>query len=400
MITAPRPLPRRFLRSARTVATAMLTLLLTIAAAACSAPTADDDVPAHTAATQDDPRFEKTFRHKFADVDGVRMHYVTGGSGSPVVLIHGWPQTWYGWWPIMPELAEHHTVYAVDLPGLGDSTGSPTAYDKATPARYVRTLIADRLGVTDARVIGHDFGAAVAFQYAGHFPDDTARLGYLDLPLPGPAIDAPTYRSLSWHIAFHSQRRVPEAVVGDDVRAYLGLFYPQVSFGGTAFGGTSDRSPFTDAEINEYARTYSRPQVLSGGFELYRALDKDVRDTVAAAPTRVPTLLMTAQGQLNSIRGTVAARMTNIVRAVDVPNAGHWLVEENPRFVTAELLRFLDGRRRQQGVAGTPSASTHRSPSPCTTARSVDLDPGGDDGVGAVRAFRTGRTVTGERLTE
>ncbi|WP_266080457.1 alpha/beta hydrolase [Streptomyces sp. NEAU-W12] len=183
----------------------------------------------------------------------------------------------------------------------------------------------------------------VAFQYAGQFPDDVARLGYLDLPLPGPAIDAPTYRSLSWHIAFHSQRRVPETAVGDDVRAYLALFHPQVSFEGTAFGGTSDRSPFTGTEIDEYARTYSRPEVLSGGFELYRALGEDVRDTVAAAPTPVPALLMTAQGQLDAIQGTVAPRMTNIVRAVDVPNAGHWLVEENPRFVTAELLRLLDG---------------------------------------------------------
>ncbi|MEV6012053.1 alpha/beta hydrolase [Streptomyces sp. NPDC051976] len=325
----------------------MLTLLLTIAATACSTAASTSaacaDVPAYAAATQDDPRFQETFRHKFADVDGVRMHYVKGGSGTPVVLIHGWPQTWFGWWPIMPELAKRHTVYAVDLPGLGDSTGSPTGYDKATLARYVHKLIATRLGVRDARVIGHDFGAAVAFQYASQFPDDTARLGYLDLPLPGPAIDARTYRSLSWHIAFQSQRRVPEAVVHDDVREYLALFYPQVSFGGTAFGGTSDRSPFTGAEIDEYARTYSRPNVLSGGFELYRALDKDVRDTVATAPVRVPTLLMTAQGQLEAIQRTVAPRMTNIVRAVDVPKAGHWLVEENPRFVTAELLRFLDG---------------------------------------------------------
>lgn len=342
MTTAPRPSSRRSLRSARTAATVLITVLLAICAAACSTPAADD-VPPYAVATQGDPEFESTFRHEFADVDGVRMHYVTGGSGPPVVLVHGWPQTWFGWWPIMPALAEHHTVYAVDLPGLGDSAGSPTGYDKATLARYVHTLIADRLGVRDARVVGHDFGAAVAFQYATQFPADTARLGYLDLPLPGPAIDASTYRSLSWHIAFHSQRRVPEAVVGDDVREYLALFYPQVSFGGTAFGGTSDRSPFSDAEINEYARTYRRPEVLSGGFELYRALDKDVRDTVAAAPIRVPTLLMTAQGQLDPVRATAARRMTNIVRAVDVPNAGHWLVEENPQFVTTELLRFLDG---------------------------------------------------------
>ncbi|MCP2292190.1 alpha/beta fold hydrolase [Nocardia amikacinitolerans] len=324
----------------RTLVTAVLALLLTIGTAACATPAADN-VPAYAAVTQDDPRFTSTFRHEFADVDGVRMHYVTGGSGPPVVLIHGWPQTWFGWWPIMPALAEHYTVYAVDLPGLGDSTGSPTGYDKATLARYVHNLIAEQLGVRDARVIGHDFGAAVAFQYAAQFPTDTSRLGYLDLPLPGPGIDAPTYRTLSWHIALHSQRRVPEAVVGDDVREYLALFYPQVSYGGTAFGGTSDRSPFTEAEIDEYVRTYRRPEVLSGGFELYRALDEDVRDTTAAAPVHAPTLLMTAQGQLDPVRATTAPRITNIVRAVDVPNAGHWLVEENPQFVTAELLRFL-----------------------------------------------------------
>lgn len=317
-----------------------LTLLITLSGAACA--TTAPGIAPYAAVTQDDPAFRTTFRHEFADVDGVRMHYVKGGSGTPVVLVHGWPQTWYGWWPIMPALAEHHTVYAVDLPGLGDSSGTPTGYDKATLARYVHTLIADRLGIRDARVIGHDFGAAVAFQYAAQFPADTARLGYLDLPLPGPAIDAPTYRSLSWHIAFHTQRRVPETVVGDDVREYLALFYPQVSFQGTAFGGTSDRSPFTDAEIDEFARTYRRPEALTGGFELYRALDQDVRDTIATPSTQVPALVMTAQGQLDAIRATVAPRMTNIVAAVDVPRAGHWLVEENPQFVAAELERFLD----------------------------------------------------------
>ncbi|NKE61411.1 alpha/beta hydrolase [Lentzea sp. PSKA42] len=312
----------------------LLAVLLLITA--CSTA---QEIPPHTVATHNDPAFQ-SFRHEFTDVDGVRMHYVTGGSGTPVVLIHGWPQTWYGWWPIMPELAEHHTVYAVDLPGLGDSTGTPKSYDKATLARYVHALT-KKLDLRNPAIIGHDLGAAVAFQYASQFPADTARLGYLDLPLPGPGIDARTYRSLSWHIAFHTQRQVPEAVVGNDVREYLALFYPQVSYQGTAFGGTSTKSPFSDAEIDEYARTYSRPTALHGGFELYRALDQDVRDTETAKPVQVPTLLMAAQGQADAIRGTAAPRMTNIVRAVDVPQAGHWLVEENPRFVTAELLRFL-----------------------------------------------------------
>ncbi|WP_227981570.1 alpha/beta fold hydrolase [Nocardia spumae] len=333
MITAIRPRPTR------AMAILALAILLTTGTAACS--TTTPAVAPYAGVTHGDAAFENTFRHEFAEVGGVRMHYVTGGSGSPVVLIHGWPQTWYGWWKIMPALAEQHTVYAIDLPGLGDSTGTPTGYDKATLARYVHTLIAERLGVRDARVVGHDFGAAVAFEYAAQFPADTARLGYLDLPLPGPAIDASAYRTMSWHIAFHSQRAIPETVVGDHVREYLALFYPQVSFGGTAFGGTSDRSPFTDADIDEFARTYRRPAALSGGFELYRALDEDVRDTAAAAPTHVPTLLMTAQGQLEAVRATISPRITDIVRAVDVPHAGHWLVEENPEFVTAELQRFL-----------------------------------------------------------
>ncbi|MBP2472138.1 pimeloyl-ACP methyl ester carboxylesterase [Crossiella equi] len=317
------------------------TALLLAAVLALTACGSAPEVPAHASATHADPRFAKTFTHEFAEVDGVRLHYVKGGQGSPVVLLHGWPQTWYGWWPVMPALAERHTVYAVDLPGLGDSGGRPRGYDKATLARYVHGLVADRLGIRDAAVVGHDLGAGVAFQYAAQFPRDTARLGYLDLPLPGPGIDGNAYRRLSWHIAFHSQPRVPETVVGDNVREYLDLFYPQVAFGGSAFGGTSTRSPFSAAEVDEYARTYRRPEVLSGGFELYRALDQDVRDTTAAAPVTTPALVLAAQGQAEAIRGIAAPRLANVVRTADVPNAGHWLVEENPEFLTQELLRFL-----------------------------------------------------------
>jgi pimeloyl-ACP methyl ester carboxylesterase len=169
------------------------------------------------------------------------MHHVTGG-GTPVVLIHGWPQTWYGWWPITPELAGHHTVHAVDLPGPGDGTGAPAGYDKATPARYVHTLIADRLGVGEVRVIGHGFGAVVAFRHAGRFPGGTARLGRLDPPLPGLAVDAPTCRSLSRHIAFHSRRRIPEAAVGDDVRGVVPRLCAGREFGSGCFRGGPRKS--------------------------------------------------------------------------------------------------------------------------------------------------------------
>ncbi|MEU4684086.1 alpha/beta fold hydrolase [Streptomyces xinghaiensis] len=295
-------------------------------------------------ATRDDAEFNRLFRHEFALVDGVRMHYVTGGTGEPLVLLHGWPQSWYAWRGIMPALAERYTVYALDLPGLGDSRGAPSGYDKATLARYVHGLVAGDLGLRDIRLVGHDLGAGVGFQYAAQYPEEVARYAHLDYPLPGPGLSADRYRSLSWHMAFHDQDGFPETLVADDVREYLELFYPYVAHGGTSFGGPGAESPFTDEQVDEFARTYRRPRVLSGGFELYRTLDRDERDNTAAAPVSVPTMLMTAEGLLEFTRSTAEPRMSRITRAVEVPGAGHWLPEENPAFVTAELLAFFGDR--------------------------------------------------------
>ncbi len=310
-------------------------------ASGSSHPVAEADVATFDAATRDDAEFNRRFSHEFADVDGVHMHYVTGGTGPPLVLLHGWPQSWYAWRDVMPALSERYTVYALDLPGLGDSDGAPPGYDKATLARYVHGLLADELGLRDINLVGHDFGAGVGFQYVAQFPDEVTRYAHLDYPLPGPGLSAAQYESFSWHIAFHDQNTFPEAVVADDVREYLALFYPYAAYGGTSFGGPGAESPFTDAQVDEFARTYSRPQVLTGGFELYRTLEQDERDNVAAAPINVPTMLMTAEGLLASARPVVEPRIARITRAVEVPGAGHWLMRENPEFVTAELLAFL-----------------------------------------------------------
>ena len=337
-------------RWSRGAVLALTALALTTACTTGETPSrraADAAALAFDSATRDDAEFNSRFRHQTADVDGVRMHYVTGGTGEPLVLLHGWPQSWYAWRGIMPALAERYTVYALDLPGLGDSEGAPPGYDKATLARFVHGLLADELGLRAVNLVGHDLGAGVGFQYAAQYPDEVVTYAHLDYPLPGPALSADTYRSLSWHLAFHDQDAFPETIVADDVREYLELFFGYVAHGGTSFGGPGATSPFTEQQIDEFARTYRRPQVLTGGFELYRTLEQDERDNVAAAPITVPTMLMTAEGLLPFTRSTVEPRMSRITRAVEVPGAGHWLPEENPAFVTAELLAFLaDGAAR------------------------------------------------------
>lgn len=292
-------------------------------------------------ATRDDAEFNETFTHRFTEVDDVRMHYVVGGTGPALVLLHGWPQSWYEWRGIMPELARDYIVYALDIPGLGDSEGAPSSYDKATLADYVHGLLVDELDLDDIRLVAHDLGAGIGFQYTAQYPDHVARYVHMDYPLPGPALPAAQYRTFSWHLAFHDQEGIPEKLVDDEVRDYLASFYPQVAYGGLAFGGTDTESPFDEGQIDEFARTYSRPQVLTGGFELYRTLDDDERDNNAVTATTVETMLMAGEGALASLRPSVEPLMGNITAAVEVPGSGHWLPEENPEFVVRELRSFL-----------------------------------------------------------
>jgi pimeloyl-ACP methyl ester carboxylesterase len=294
----------------------------------------------YDSATRADSKFNQTFKHVFTGVDDIEMHHVQGGEGPPLVLLHGWPQSWFGFRGVMDQLAEHFTVYAVDLPGLGDTRGAPSSYDKKTLARYVSGWF-DRQGLRGAGLAAHDLGAGVAYQLIAQKPGAVSRYVHMDYPLPGPALPAKAYSAFSWHLAFQSQKDIPEMLVDDEVREYLTSFYPYVAYGGRAYGGTSTRSPFDDAQIDEFARTYERPQVLRGGFELYRTLEQDERDNRRSGPVRVPTLLMSGQGSMDSMRQTTDPLLPNVRRVLEVPGAGHWLPEENPQVVIGALIEFL-----------------------------------------------------------
>lgn len=294
-------------------------------------------------ATRDDIEFNRLFEHRFDEVEGVSMHSVTGGEGPGMVLLHGWPQSWYAWRDVLPALARHHTVYAVDLPGLGDSTGTPAGFDKRTLATYVHALVRDHLRLDRIALVAHDLGAGVGFQYAAQYPQSVHRYVHMDYPLPSTEhLPADQYRGFSWHMAFNSQPSIPERIVDDseDVRDYLTEFYTQVAHEGSAFGGDRTEPPFSAARIDEYHRTYSRPEVLGNGFELYRSLGQDEVDNSAAGSVSVPTMLLTAEGSLSNTEPTVAPLLDDLRGAVEIPKAGHWLAEENAEAVVQEVLAF------------------------------------------------------------
>lgn len=291
------------------------------------------------AATRDDAAFNATFRHAFAKVDGVTMHYVVGGHGDHVmVLLPGWPQSWFEFYDVMFDLARSYTVIAVDLPGLGDSRGAPPSYDKATLARYVHGLVSTRLGHRNVDLVGHDLGAGVAFQYAAQNRGEVAGLVVMDYEMPGPAVSAAFLRAQAWWFAFHQVPGLPEQLISGRQRTYQSWFYDNLSGG---------RGRVTPRAVDEYVRTACEPAKLSGGLDLYRTLDADeaANRAVAANPLTIPVRTLSASTGPTAVPGGVASALQPLVATpvsnIAIPDSGHWLAEENPTAVVAELRRFF-----------------------------------------------------------
>ncbi len=184
-----------------------------------------------------------TFSHHTASVNGIQMHYVIGGHGDPVVLLHGWPETWYEWRHVMPALAKNYTVIAPDLRGLGDSSKPLTGYDGKTLAEDIHQLVT-QLGFKTIFLVGHDIGSFVVYPYAAEHPSEVKRLVIMEVPPPDffpPGV-------VPWWFPFHQTPDVPEALVQGKEMTYLSWFYQNLAYNPAAI---------TQADINEYVSHYS-----------------------------------------------------------------------------------------------------------------------------------------------
>ena len=166
-----------------------------------------------------------TFSHGTASVNGIQLHYVIGGHGDHVVLLHGWPETWYAWHRVMP-VSKNYTVVAPDLRGLGDSSKPTTGYDGKTVAEDIHQLVT-QLGFKTIFLVGHDIGTQVAYSYAAAHPADVKRLAVMELTIPG---FAPAGRMPLWWAIFHQTPDVPEALVQGKEMTYLSWFFHNLAY--------------------------------------------------------------------------------------------------------------------------------------------------------------------------
>jgi len=269
-----------------------------------------------TAADVDAPGIR--FEDRSLVVNGVRLHYVIGGRGPAVILVAGFPETWYAWRQVMPALARRHTVIAVDPPGVGESSIPQTGRDARATAGDLSALVR-RLGLARVAIAGHDLGGWVAYAFARFHPGQTRRLALLEAGLPG----------------FGLEPRAPPATrPGETSRELvLRLLARDEARPKTFAGGAAE----------EYARSYSRPGRLEAAFEQYGGFDRNVADNrVARAPRlTLPVLFLGAArgGRLTHL--DEVRRAASDVRARVVPDAGHFVMEERPAFVSARLLEHF-----------------------------------------------------------
>jgi pimeloyl-ACP methyl ester carboxylesterase len=268
-----------------------------------------------------------------AEVDGATLHYLTAGHGPPVVLMHGYAETSRMWVPIIPLLAERFTVIAPDLPGIGDSSIPTAGLDMKSAASRLHALVRS-LGFAKARVVGHDIGLMVAYAYAAQFPAEVDKLVVMDAFLPGVSGWEGVYNNPDlWHFRFHGP--TPAALVRGRERAYFDYYWND-------FAADRTRS-IPEADRQAYAAAYARPGRMQAGLAYFAAFPQTAKEFAELARTKLtmPVLSIGGEKSLGDVLGQQMKLVGTDVTVVVIKNAGHCILEEQPKDTTDALVKFL-----------------------------------------------------------
>lgn len=285
----------------------------------------------------------EAFRRHYAPRDvtarGRRIRCYTAGSGEPVILVSGWPQSSYLWRGVLPGIAARRRLIAVDPPGLGDSEPPADGYDTANIAVCIDEL-ADALGIARFTLVGYDIGAWIGYAYAARYPHKLKRLALIDAAIPGITPGdvyalTPERVKMTWHFYFNAQPDLPAALIAGRERLYLDWLFR---------ARTTRKEAIDAAALDEYVRIYSAPGAMDAGFGYYRAIFDTGAQNRAAASTGKLALPVLAIGGADWL-GPAMARMIEPVaanlRVEAIPDCGHFVPEEAPERLAALLDAFL-----------------------------------------------------------
>ena len=275
--------------------------------------------------------------HRIA-VNGTALHYIAAGtSGSPVLLVHGFPETWWTFRKLIPLLAASHRVYAVDLRGFGDSDNGPGVYDSKTSAEDLHLLI-EHLNVGPMHITGQDISGATVFRLAATHPQDVLSFTAIEMGLAGFGLEmlADVTHGGAWHIGVLAAPGIPEMLLVGREREFLGQFaFPAMC---------ATPGAITDADIEEFVRSYSRANGWRGAIGLYQSMLMEGPEIKALAETHgltVPVLAVGAGGGPFTV-DTMSRATATKVSSVLLQGVGHYPAMEAPDKLAKALLDFVD----------------------------------------------------------
>lgn len=281
------------------------------------------------------------FRNEYSTVNGVRLHYVTGGRGEPVILLPGYPETWWEYRKIMPVLAARYHVIAVDLRGMGGSGKPEDGFDKKNMAKDIAELIR-HLGYEQASVAGHDIGSQVTFSLAANHPEAVRRIAMLDVPHPNEfiyslsIIPRPGQAAFLWWFAFNQVKVLPEELLA-------GRFRRLIDTEMATPGLLASQAAISDRDRDIYARAYDDPAAIRATNGWYQAFGQDIADLATYPVVRTPILAMYADVNVEGPPALLAALdgIASDITPLEIKNAGHYLAEDQPEAVIQGLTSFF-----------------------------------------------------------
>jgi pimeloyl-ACP methyl ester carboxylesterase/uncharacterized RmlC-like cupin family protein len=291
------------------------------------------------------PPGSRTIAVRTASADGVKLQYLTAGRGPAVLLLHGYAETSRMWRPVMPRLAEHFTVIAPDLPGIGGSDIPKNGLDMKGAAIRIHDLVKG-LGIEKAMVVGHDIGLMVAYAYAAQFPAETEKLVLMDAFLPGVDGWEAIYNNPAiWHFRFNGP--TPEALVAGRERIYFEHFWNDFASNKTQSIPEADRIAYTAA--------YARPGRMRAAWAYFVSFEQAATDFAALSRTKLtmPVLAMGGEKANGDALGKQVRLVATNVETLVLPNTGHWVMEERPRETMDALMRFLGALPAQAASSST-----------------------------------------------
>jgi pimeloyl-ACP methyl ester carboxylesterase len=277
---------------------------------------------------------DETISSRSAEIDGAKIRYLTAGHGPTVILLHGFAETSRMWRPVMPILAERFTVLAPDLPGIGDSDIPADGLDMKSAAIRIHDL-AKSLGVQRAEVVGHDIGLMVAYAYAAQFPGEVAKLVLMDAFLPGVEGWQAIYNDPHiWHFRFNGP--TPEALVKGRERTYFEYFWNDLA--------ADKNHSLPEADREAYTAAYARPGRMSASWAYFVSFLQAAKDFEALSQTKLtmPVLTIGGDKSLGAPLGQQAKLVATDATVIVIQNAGHWILEEQPKATTEALVKFLE----------------------------------------------------------